>query len=80
MTYHFLILTNWKWSDCVVAHAVSRPLPTAVARVRAQVRLCGIYGGKIGTGIGFLRTLQFPLSIIPPTAAHSIVHHSGLVH
>jgi hypothetical protein len=47
-------------------------LPTAVARVRAQIRLCVIFGGQCGSGAGFLRVLRFPLSIlIPPTAPHS---------
>jgi hypothetical protein len=34
-----------------IAQAVSRWLPTAVARVRSQVRSCG---GQSGTGAGFL--------------------------
>jgi hypothetical protein len=55
-----------------IAQAVSRWLPTAAARVRSQVRSCGICGGQRGTGAGFLRVLQFPLTIlIPPTAPHS---------
>jgi hypothetical protein len=55
-----------------MAQAVSRRLPTATARVRAQVTSCKIYGGKSGTGAGFLLVLRFPLPIlIPPTAPHS---------
>jgi hypothetical protein len=50
----------------------SRRLPNAAARVRAQVRSCGICGGQSGGGAGFLRVLRFPLRIlIPPTAPHS---------
>jgi hypothetical protein len=30
---------------CAMAHAVSHWIPTAAARVRARVRLCGIRGG-----------------------------------
>jgi hypothetical protein len=50
-----------------IAQAVSRWLPTAAARVRAQVWLCGICGGQSGSGAGFLRVLRFALPIfIPP--------------
>jgi hypothetical protein len=55
-----------------VAQAVSRRLPTSTARVRAQVKSCGIYGGQSGIKSGFLLVLQFPLPIlILPTAPHS---------
>jgi hypothetical protein len=37
-----------------IAQAVSRRLPTAAARVRAQVRSCGICGEQNGTRAGFL--------------------------
>jgi hypothetical protein len=59
-------------SGRAIAQAVSRRLPTAVDRVRARVRSCGISGGQIGIGAGFLRVLRFLLLIlIPPTAPHS---------
>jgi hypothetical protein len=51
---------------------VSRWLPTAAARVRARVWSYGIFDGQSGAGAGFLRTLQFPLTIfIPPIAPQS---------
>jgi hypothetical protein len=54
-----------------IDQAVSRRLPTAMARVRAQVTSCGIRGGQSGTGAGFLRVLWFPLPIIIPQNAPS---------
>jgi hypothetical protein len=38
----------------MIGQAVSRRLPTAAARVLAQIKLCGIYCGQSGTGAGFL--------------------------
>jgi hypothetical protein len=35
---------------CAIAQAVSRRLPTAAARVRAEVKSCWICGGQSGTG------------------------------
>jgi hypothetical protein len=56
----------------VIAQAVSRWLPTSAARIRDQVRSCGILGGQSGIWAGFLRVFRFPLPIlIPPTAPHS---------
>jgi hypothetical protein len=53
-----------------VAKAVSRWLPTAAARVRVRVA-GGVFGGRSGTGAGFLRVLRFPLPIIPPISPSS---------
>jgi hypothetical protein len=55
-----------------IAQAVIRRLPTAAARVRVQVRSCGVCGGQRGAGAGFVRVLRFPQPIlVPPTAPHS---------
>jgi hypothetical protein len=53
-----------------VAQAVSRWLPTAVARVRVGAA-CGICGGQSGTGAGFLRVFRFLLPIIIPPISPS---------
>jgi hypothetical protein len=63
-----------------IAQAVSRRLPTAEARVRPQVRSCGICGRRSGSGAGFLRVLRFPLPVlIPPTAPHSSIIRDWIV-
>jgi hypothetical protein len=54
-----------------IDQAVSCWLPATAARVRCQVRSCGICGGQSGTGAGFLQVFQFPLPIFIPTAPHS---------
>jgi hypothetical protein len=45
---------------CTTVQAVSRRFSTAVDRVRAQVRSCGICGGQSGTGAGFPKSFDFP--------------------
>jgi hypothetical protein len=53
-----------RYAGRAIAQAVSRWLPTAVARVRARVWLSGVCGGAAA---GFLRELSFALPIfIPP--------------
>jgi hypothetical protein len=57
-----------------IAQAISRQFPNAAARVRSQVRSCGICSGQRGTGAGFLRLLRFLLRILmPPNAPHSSI-------
>jgi hypothetical protein len=52
-----------------IAEEVSRWLPTAADRVPARVWSSGICGGQSGSGLGFLRVLQFPMPIfIPPNS------------
>jgi hypothetical protein len=48
-----------------ITQAVSPWPPTAAARVRSQVRSCGIRGGQSGSGVGFLS------SSVSPTNSHS---------
>jgi hypothetical protein len=65
-------MSSTDMSGRAIAQAVSPYLPTAAARVRAQVWSCGICGGQSGAGAGFLRVLWFPLPIfIPPIAPQS---------
>jgi hypothetical protein len=50
-----------------MAQAVSRRPPTAQARARSRVGLCGIFGGQSGTGTVFPQILRFsPVNFILP--------------
>jgi hypothetical protein len=46
-------LTSQLGANCSVPQPVSHRLPTAVARVQARVKSCGICGGHSDTGAGF---------------------------
>jgi hypothetical protein len=62
-----------------IAQEVSRRLPSAAARFRAQVRSCGICGGRSGTGGKFSPNTSVPLPIfILSTAPHSLLHLAKL--
>jgi hypothetical protein len=51
--------------------AVSNRIPIAAAWVRIRVRLYRICVGQIGTRTGFLRVLQFPITLLnSPTAPY----------
>jgi hypothetical protein len=68
------VVPSWKQSfskhSRAIAHAVSRRLPTAAARVRAQVRSSGICGGPRGTAAGFLEYFGFPSQ----SSVHPLLH------
>jgi hypothetical protein len=64
-----------------IAQAVSRWLSTAEARVRSQVRSCGICGGQSVTEAGFLQVLRVSLANPHSTDCSIIIiiDHPGLV-
>jgi hypothetical protein len=65
---------HWTTVGRALAQVVRRRLPTAMSRVRSQVRPCGISGGQSATGEDFLRARQFLLPIvITPTVPHSLI-------
>jgi hypothetical protein len=47
------------WLPEAIVQAVSRRLPIAAARIRAEVRSCGICGGQSYTAVGLLRVFGF---------------------
>jgi hypothetical protein len=57
-----------------IAQAVIRRLPTAAARVRTQVRSCGIFGGQSSPGTSFLTVLRFPCQF----SVHGLLHINHL--
>jgi hypothetical protein len=73
-TKHFLTYKP----DRAIAQAVSRRLPIAAARVRAQVTSCGICDGRSGTGAGFFRVIRFPFRSTSCSTV-TIIYHLRLV-
>jgi hypothetical protein len=64
-----------------MAQAVSRRLPTAAARVRAQFRSCGICGGETNWHWGRFSpsTSVSPANLHPTDCSILIIYHPGLV-
>jgi hypothetical protein len=58
------------WNGCAIAQAVVRRLPTAAARVGAQIRSCGIYSGQSDTGASFSWYFGFPCRV----SFHQLLH------
>jgi hypothetical protein len=42
------------------AQVICRRVPIAAARIRSQVRSCGISDGQSVTGVGYLQVPRFP--------------------
>jgi hypothetical protein len=65
--YHGWLVNGSSLFNCsgrAIAQAVSRRLPTAAARVRAQVRSCAIYGGQKHNRSGMVAVLG-PFEALP---------------
>jgi hypothetical protein len=70
-TAHVLqCLVQFLSKGSAIAQPVSRQLPTSAARVRAQVRSCGICGGQSGTEAGFSEYFDFPCQF----SFHRLLH------
>jgi hypothetical protein len=59
------IVCKYAWTQSLllgrdIAQVVSRRLSATAARVRSQVRSCGIYGGQSGSGQVFSEYFSFP--------------------
>jgi hypothetical protein len=67
----YLKIITSRYQGYTRGRAVSRWIPTVAARVRSQVRSCGICGGQSGTGAGFLRVLRFPCQ----SSFHRLLHN-----
>jgi hypothetical protein len=62
-----------------IAQTVSRRLPTAAARVRAQVRSGWICGGQIGSETGFPPSISVSPANSYYTKCSILICHPGLV-
>jgi hypothetical protein len=58
--YIGLIISSFNFNGCAIAQAVSRWLPTAAARVRAQVGQVGIVVDRVALGKVFSEYFGFP--------------------
>jgi hypothetical protein len=65
--------------DCSIDQAVSRRLPTAVARVQVQIRSCGICDGENGIVARFLCEHFGPTASCVSTDYSTFIYHPGLV-
>jgi hypothetical protein len=61
--------------DLAMAQAVSRLLPTSVARAALKVKSCGICGGQSGTRACFLPVRWFPPVILHSTNCSIFIIH-----
>jgi hypothetical protein len=66
-------LIRIQWNCRAIAQAVSRRLATAAARVKTQIRLCGICCGQNGTGTVFFEYFSFPCQFSFHRLLH--IHH-----
>jgi hypothetical protein len=69
---HYLSCVVYLQPARVIYQAVSRRFPTAAARVRSEVRSCGIFDGQNAIGSGFLQVSRFPQHNISATAAYPL--------
>jgi hypothetical protein len=61
LSYPGSFFRDWEFiSIDWLTHVIRNNMELAAARVRAQVTLCGIYGGQSGTGAAFSEYFSFP--------------------
>jgi hypothetical protein len=62
----FYLITSALQDTWMTVQGLRRLVSNAAARVRSQVKSCGICGVQSGTGVGFHRLRRFPLPILVP--------------